>query len=211
MLLQHGWVSELIEGGAIYWDTANESLATGAAELLRSMVQGEVDPAMLAPLAPGSSSDLLIHDELVFKHFFEDSWAKKPEVSGVPYVAASVALNKGLELVQPHLWLRRRGFTRFQYKAPTMYGAFVPDASSTQRPISVMSLERGEDLGNAELKRPHEGIRYSVYRNALSRVGVSIGEVSLDPTYTNTLLQEIGRGLIQVTRLDIHARANLIE
>jgi hypothetical protein len=205
------WCIERIGDGTLCWDNSPDPSARQAIDLLRSVVKGETDPLSLDILSDqGLHGDTYRASDLVLKRFKETRRSRLPDVSGLPYMKASVALHTGLIAVQPLLpeSLKRRGDIHFTYAAPRMFAGFVPDEGNTsQQPLSVLSFAEGLDFWWSRLPRPDKRMRKAVYGLAIARVGLNPASVYLESGPGNTLFAQIDKRTVQVTQLDAEFRS----
>lgn len=206
------WLTKKTPNGRLIWDAAAEEPATllnewanDPSRLANLPILSTVGNAAITRIA-GVNKDLVVKDARpgVVRH----------DPMRLPYLRASVALQRGLEVIRPDLpeeFRRFRGL-RVIYQAPTMYGLFVPNERNKDGPqaFSAMSMAqdnriKGDITPDHLLLPDHYDVQMKVYRLALTAAGIDPSAVWLDGGGNVLRHVNIETETMTITRIDISA------
>lgn len=206
------WLTKETPDGRLIWDAAAEEPAA----LLNEWAN---DPSRIADLpilstvgnsaitrTAGEKNDLVVKDAR--------PGVVRRDPMKLPYLRASVAVQRGLVAVRPDLPAEYKRFSGLHvvYKAPTMYGLFVPKEQTEGGPqaFSVMSREqdnriKGHLAPEHTMLPDHYDVQLKVYGFALRAAGINPSAVWFDGGGNVLRHVDIQTEVLTITRIDISA------
>ncbi len=201
------WLTKETPDGRLIWDAAAEEPAA----LLNEWAKDPSRIANLPVLSTVGNAAITrmagVNGNLVVKDARPD--VVRPDPMRLPYLRASVAVQRGLETSRPNLPedLKRFGPLHVRYQAPTMYGLFMPNKQDAGGPQSFSLMSRApETRRDAPIKVPdHYDVQLKVYGLALKAAGIDPSAVWFDSG--GNVIKHIDKETetLTLTRIDISA------
>lgn len=139
--------------------------------------------------------------DLVIKSFFSYCGNNPETEGGLSALRASVMLYTGFDRTYT-------GTEPVTWRAPKMFGAFIPSDLEAQFPLWAMSYEEGETLVAASNEALHAYFPFATeafYNPIVARAGALASDIYYDNNTTNILLHQEGAQTI-LTKVDVTAR-----
>ena len=198
----------------IYYRNGSGSgdLGRHASALLRSIARGDTKLGPEQKINHGAMATVYRVGSFAIKSFNRKGWSeysRRPSVSGLPYLQASVAINEGLRLTQQEPTYDKSTRRQYVYSAPEVYACYVPKKYDPLNPgLCAMAYENGSNAGAAGVDRPSIRSSLSAYHRALAAVGLRRCAVIFDEaTCWNTLSRPSQKwpDVTELIRLDVTA------
>lgn len=196
-----GWEFDAYANGTLYRNQSDER-ADAAVALLDRLLADEDEIATLERLdteAKGGMAEVRAAGDIAIKLFHDTPFARWSNISGVPYLMASIALQVGISRLGDLAAFTRKGNT-YKVQAPTMYAHYI---ANDRPPISFMERMPGSPMASSRAIEPR--LR-RICNTALWMVDVDPGRVFLDTAGKNVLKAQTAPNQFTLSRLDIVAR-----
>lgn len=154
-----------------------------------------------AHLASGGRADCFREGDLVIKSFFSYCGNNPETEGGLSALRANVMLQVGFARTYT-------GEEPVTWRAPRMFGAFIPSDLKAQFPVWAMSYERGETLTDASDEAFQAYFPFDTeafYNPIVARAGALAGDIYYDNKTENILLHQEDIQTI-LTKVDVTAR-----